>query len=63
MPWRVGPCCYTLPGVDRGSEPGEAAFRIGVYGRTRSLFLDVDGGREFKRVAEKSPSQKNRWPV
>lgn len=58
-PWDRDTFIYTLPQVDKGKEPGEAAFKIGVDGRAQSLFLDVDGGTEFKRIEEKSPSQNN----
>jgi CubicO group peptidase (beta-lactamase class C family) len=48
---------YTVPEVDQGKAPGGTAFRIGADGRAHSLFLDVDGGTEFKRVEEKPSSE------
>jgi CubicO group peptidase (beta-lactamase class C family) len=51
-PWDRDTFIYTLPEVDQGKEPGGASFRIGLDGRAQSLFLEVDGVTEFKRVGE-----------
>ncbi|MEW6659507.1 MAG: serine hydrolase [Thermodesulfobacteriota bacterium] len=56
-PWDRDNFFYVLPEVDQGKDPGGASFGIGADGRAHGLVLDVDGGTEFKRVGEKSPSQ------
>ncbi len=53
-PWDRDTFLFYFPDIAKGEEQELASFKTGPDGRPQSLFLEWDGGTEFKRLAEKT---------